>query len=147
MEKKVYINYFDTISCAGNNAEELFSSIIEKKDTITLDSSYVKDKTVAIGKIKKDLSLNEILLKRLNKLLEHQNLKDFQNTLLIIGSSVGGMSETENVYFRDKEYRNIDYKKHPIDSIAYFLKQHFSFYDDISFSTACTSRGYTKRYL
>lgn len=151
MEKKVYINYFDTISCAGNNAEELFSSIIEKKDTITLDSSYVKDKTVAIGKIKKDLSLNEILLKRLNKLLEHQNLKDFQNTLLIIGSSVGGMSETENVYFRDKEYRNIDYKKHPIDSIAYFLKQHFSFYDDISFSTACTSSanalGYAKEAI
>lgn len=139
IKNRVYINYFDTISCAGNSAEELFTSIIEKKDTISLDSSYIKDKVVAIGKIRRDLSLNVILRQRLKKLLNEFALEDFTNTFLVIGSSVGGMSETENLYFKDKNYKNIDYKKHPIDSIAHFLKQHFSFYDDISFSTACTS--------
>lgn len=151
MKKRVFINYFDTISCAGNSPDELFISIVEKKDTITLDSSFVKDRVVAIGKIKRDLSLNELLLQRLKQLLENLNLKDFKDTLLVIGSSVGGMNETERVYFKDKNYKNIDYKKHPIDSIAHFLKQHFFFYDDISFSTACTSSanalGYAKESI
>lgn len=70
---------------------------------------------------------------------------------MVVGSSVGGMSETENLYFKDKNYKNIDYKKHPIDSIAYFLKKQFTFYDDISFSTACTSSanalGYAKEVI
>ncbi len=139
IENRVFINYFDTISCAGNSSDELFSSILEKKDSISLDSSFIKDKVVAIGKIKRDLSLNEILLQRLKELLKKFNLKDFKDTFLLIGSSVGGMSETEKTYFKDKNYKNIDYKKHPIDSIAHFLKQYFTFYDDISFSTACTS--------
>ncbi len=151
MRKRVFINYFDTISCAGDNPKELFINICEKKDTISLDSSFVKDKIVAIGKIKRELDLNELLLQRLKQLLENLDLRDFQDTLLVIGSSVGGMSETEKIYFRDKNYKNINYKKHPIDSIAYFLKQHFSFYDDISFSTACTSSanalGYAKEVI
>lgn len=150
-KNRVFVNYFDTISCAGYNANELFSSICEKKDTITLDTNYVKDRVVAIGKIKKDKSLNDILLERLKELLKNLNLKDFQDTLLVVGSSVGGMSETENLYFKDKNYKNIDYKKHPIDSIAYFLKKQFTFYDDISFSTACTSSanalGYAKEVI
>ena len=150
-KNRVFVSYFDTISCAGYNANELFSSICEKKDTITLDTNYVKDRVVAIGKIKKDKSLNDILLERLKELLKNLNLKDFQDTLLVVGSSVGGMSETENLYFKDKNYKNIDYKKHPIDSIAYFLKKQFTFYDDISFSTACTSSanalGYAKEVI
>lgn len=151
LKKRVFINYFDTISCAGNNPEELFNSILLKKDTISLDNSFVSDKVVAIGKIKSDIELNELLLQRCKKLLESLNLKDFSQTLLVIGSSVGGMNETEKIYFKDKNYKNIDYKKHPIDSITYFLKQHFTFYDDISFSTACTSSanalGYAKEVI
>lgn len=95
MKKRVFINYFDTISCAGDNPDELFSSICEKKDTISLDTNYVKDSVVAIGKIKKEIPLNELLLQRVKKLQKELSLKDFRNTLLVIGSSVGGMSETE----------------------------------------------------
>jgi len=148
---RVFINYFDNVCCAGNNPEELFSSILEKKDTISLDTSFIKEQIVAIGKIKEKICLNELLVQRCKKLLENTNLKDFSETLLVIGSSVGGMNETERVYFRDKNYKNIDYKKHSIDSIAYFLKQNFNFYDDISFSTACTSSanalGYAKECI
>ncbi len=67
------------------------------------------------------------MLERFKELLKNLNLKDFQDTLLVVGSSVGGMSETENLYFKDKNYKNIDYKKHPIDSIAYFLKNTLLF--------------------
>lgn len=147
----VYINYFDTISPAGENPNELFDSIINQKDCISLDHNYVKDRVVAIGKIEKEVSLNELLRIRILKVLQNSLLDDFKNTLLVVGSSVGGMSLTEKIYFKDKDYKNIDYKKHPIDSIAYFLKQHFSFYDDISFSTACTSSanalGYAKEVI
>jgi 3-oxoacyl-[acyl-carrier-protein] synthase I len=151
INNKVYINYFDSISCAGDSSEKLFESICNKKDTICIDSSYVKDKNVAIGKISKGRDLNDILLDRFEQLLTRVNLKDFSNTFLIIGSSVGGMNETERIFFKNKNYKEINYKKHPIDAISYFLKQKYSFYDDVSFSTACTSSanalGYAKEVL
>lgn len=149
--KKVYINNFDSISCAGADSNELFDSICQKKDTISIDSHYVEDRSVAIGKIDSDIEFNELLLKKCENVLKASNLEDFSNTLLVIGSSVGGMSETEKIFFQDKTYQNIDYKKHPIDAIAYCLKQKFSFYDDVSFSTACTSSanalGYAKEVI
>lgn len=151
INNKVYINYFDSISCAGDNSEELFESICQKKDTICIDSTYVKDKNVAIGKILKEKDLNDILFERLEKLLSNSQLKDFSNTFLIIGSSVGGMNETERIFFKNKNYEKINPKKHPIDAISYFLKQKYSFYDDVSFSTACTSSanalGYAKEVI
>lgn len=144
---KVYINYFDSISCAGDNSEELFQSICKKKDTIYIDSfNYIKDKEVAIGKISENIDLNEVLSQRLDELLIHTKLNDFSKTLLIVGSSVGGMNETERIFFENKNYKKIDYKKHPIDAISYFLKQKYSFYDDLSFSTACTSSANALAY-
>lgn len=149
--KRVFINYFDTVSCAGDNKEELFKSILEQRDAISLDTIFVPDKIVAIGKIKKDIKLNKNLANRLEKLLITMNLKDFSETLLVVGSSVGGMDETERLFFQNENYKNIDYKKHTIDSIAHFLKQKFTFYDDVSFSTACTSSanalGYAKEVI
>ena len=151
ISNKVYINYFDSISCAGDNSEELFESICKKKDTISIDNNYVKEKSVAIGKILKDKDLNELLFDRLEELLINTKLKDFSNTLLVMGSSVGGMNETERFFFENKNYEKINPKKHPIDAIAYFLNQKYSFYDDVSFSTACTSSanalGYAKEVI
>ncbi len=90
-------------------------------------------------------------LKGVKKVLDESSLDDYSDTLLVIGSSVGGMAETENIFFKDKSYENIDYKEHTIDSIAYNLKKEFTFYDDVSFSTACTSSanalGYAKEVL
>lgn len=149
--KKAYINSFEAVSCAGLDSQQLFASICEKKDCISIDNSYVQDRSVAIGKIDSNLSFNDLLTKTVNKVLTNSNLENYNNTLLIIGSSVGGMNETEKVFFKDSSYENIDYKKHPIDAIAYHLKQDFNFYDDISFSTACTSSanalGYAKEVI
>ncbi|MAD41100.1 MAG: beta-ketoacyl synthase [Arcobacter sp.] len=151
ISKKAYINNFSTISCAGNTSAKLFDSICEKKDTITIDKTYVKDKEVAIGKIKSDISFNDNLKLCCEAVLLDSNLNNFENTLLIVGSSVGGMTHTEDVFFKDKNYKRINPKTHPIDAIAYYLKQNFSFLDDVSFSTACTSSanalGYAKEVI
>ena len=151
ISKKAYINNFGTISCAGTTAIELFDSICQKKDTISIDKSYVKDREVAIGKIKSDISFNDNLKKCCEDVLLNSTLTDFKDTLLIVGSSVGGMTQTEDVFFEDKNYKRINPKNHPIDAIAYYLKQNFSFLDDVSFSTACTSSanalGYAKEVI
>lgn len=146
-----YINNFSTVSCAGNNNDELFSSICQKKNKISLDTNYIKDSVVAIGKIDSKTLFDDLVFQVCNNILEESNLKDFSNTLLVIGSSVGGMSKTEQTFFQDKTYENINYKEHPIDAVAYKLKQKYTFYDDISFSTACTSSanalGYAKEVI
>lgn len=151
INKKAYINVFEAVSCAGLNSEQLFASICKKKDCISINSEYVPEREVAIGKIDSNEEFNTLLLNTCQTVLEKSNLENYDDTLLVIGSSVGGMNQTEKIFFRDKSYANIDYKKHPIDAIAYLLKQKYSFYDDISFSTACTSSanalGYAKEVI
>ena len=150
-ENRAYINNFESISCAGENSEELFVSICEKKESITLDSNYVKDRVVAIGKIKAKLTFQELLINKCKNVLNQSNLDNFENTLLVVGSSVGGMQNTEEIFFKEKSYKNINPSSHPINSIALILKENFNFYDDISFSTACTSSanalGYAKEVI
>lgn len=146
INKKAYVNNFHAISCAGNGVEELLTSICEKKDCITIDSSYISGKDIAIGKIKENKNFIKLLIDSCRKVLLESNLNDYSNTLLVIGSSVGGMSSSENIFFKEKSYENIDYKEHSIDAIAYNLKKEFSFYDDVSFSTACTSSANALAY-
>lgn len=148
---KAYISYFDTISCGGNNAEELFQNICEKKQTISIIDDFIEGKSVALGKIPNSYDMYEELEKRCKILLEKSNIEDFSDTFLIIASSVGGMNTSEKIFFRDGDYKNIDYNHHSIDAIAYKLRNVFNFYDDVSFSTACTSAanalGYAKEVL
>lgn len=148
---RAYINNSSCISCAGNSNEELFVAICEKKETIDIDTTYVKNSSVAIGKIKNFIDFDECLISECKKVLKTSNLDDFSSTLLVVGSSVGGMNKTEEIFFKDKSYKNINKKEHPIDAIAHKLKQVFEFYDDISFSTACTSSanalGYAKEVI
>ncbi|WP_419770757.1 MAG: beta-ketoacyl-[acyl-carrier-protein] synthase family protein [Candidatus Marinarcus sp.] len=151
ISNKAYINSYTSVSCAGNNSQELFEAICQKKETISLNQRYVTDTTVAIGEIKSDKSFDTLLQDACQYILDNSTLNDFSNTLLVVGSSVGGMRHTEESYFTSQSYTNINYKEHPIDGIAHQLKTHFNFYDDISFSTACTSSanalGYAKEVI
>lgn len=151
ISKKVFINNFDCICCSSNNAEELFSSICEKKDSIRVNTSYIKEQGVALGKINSELPFSKHLINCVQSVLAISNLKDFSNTLLVVGSSVGGMQSTEEVFFKERNYKNIDYKEHTIDVISHTLKKYYHFYDDISISTACTSSanalGYAKEVI
>lgn len=148
---KAYINHFDSISCAGDNCLDLFESICLKKDTLTFDKNYVPSKISCIGKISTNKTFDQLLYETCLNVLNNSSLKNFDDTLLVIGSSVGGMIHTEKSYLKNKDYKNIDYKKHMISSIAVFLQEKFEFRDDVSFSTACTSSanamGYAKEVI
>lgn len=138
-KNKVYINNTSLITCSGNNKKELFDNICLSKTGINQDSKYFYNSLPAIGKIKSDLSFEENIILQCQNILDNSNLKNFKNTLLIVGSSVGGMDTTEKTYFKTNDYTEIKPHLHNINSIAYIIKRNFSFYDDISFSTACTS--------
>ncbi len=134
---RAYINNYSSRSCAGNT-EELMNAIYKEASTITIDTTYIQDTPVGLGKMQCDDffdTLKNVVLEVLNS----SNLKDFHDTLLIVGSSVGGMAESEKHFFQDKSYKNIDPKKHAISVIEDTLNKYFSFASSRSVSTACTS--------
>lgn len=136
---KVYITSSSSISCAGETTEELFNNICQGKSGIVQDSEYFYEGTPAIGKLRSSTNFDELLLQQCQNILESSELEDFSDTLLIIGSSVGGMANTEKIYFKEGDFKKVDPKFHNINAIATIIQQHFAFYDTISFSTACTS--------
>ncbi len=139
IDNKVYITATSSVSCAGNNNLELFNSVTKGISGIKQDSNYFPGASPAIGTLKTNASFYDALITQCKNVLETSGLDDFSNTLLIVGSSVGGMAKTEDIYFKTGSYRQIDPKFHNIQTIATVLNGTFNFYDDISFSTACTS--------
>ncbi len=136
---KVFITYTSSVSCAGVDNQTLFSNINNGNSGIRQDKNYFLGASPAIGKLASNQTFNQELLKQCQNILDQSQLNDFRETLLIIGSSVGGMAETESVFLKEKNYKNINPNQHHIQAIKNILDQRFDFYDDISFSTACTS--------
>ena len=134
---KAYINNYESFSCAGNT-EDLMNAIYSKNSGIHINSFYMPKNPVGLGAMP-DTSFFDALDGVVLKVLENSNLKNFNNTLLIVGSSVGGMQESESHYFRDKDYKNIDPSRHIITVISEHLDKQFSFKGARSISTACTS--------
>ncbi len=139
IKNRVFVTNTSSVSCAGENNEALFQNILDGKTGIEEDNSYFPDLNPALGKTFSLTAFSQQLLKQCQNILDSSNLKSFEDTLLIVGSSVGGMNLTEEIFFRTKSYKEIDPKLHNINAIAYMIKQKFHFHDDISFSTACTS--------
>ena len=139
IKNKVFITKTSSITCAGENNKELFDNICNGKTGVKKNSDYFHDSEPAIGMIESENTFYEDLILQCQNILDNSNLSDFKDTILIIGSSVGGMNTTEAAFFKAGKYKNIRPEKHNIDAIANVLKQEFCFYDDISFSTACTS--------
>ncbi len=134
---KAFVNNYESMSCAGNT-QELMEAIYAKQTGITIDTSYMPQTPVGLGKMQYDdffESLNEVVA----TVLEKSTLANFKDTLLIVGSSVGGMQESEQHYFKDKNYTNINPSRHAISVIAESLQDRFDFSDARSISTACTS--------
>ncbi len=139
IKNKVYITSTSSITCASKNNDELFENICLGITGIEQDNNYFYKNNPAIGQINSKNSFYQDLIIQCQNILNHSRLDSFQETLLIIGSSVGGMSTTEKIFFQTNSYCNVDPKEHNIDAISCSLKEKFTFYDDISFSTACTS--------
>ncbi|MBV5278711.1 MAG: beta-ketoacyl-[acyl-carrier-protein] synthase family protein [Campylobacteraceae bacterium] len=139
LQTRVFVNTFDSLCPGGESSEELFENICAQKSGIKVYNHYIKGKNIAIGKIDKDFLIEDILYLTCKKVLDHSNLENFEKTLLVVGSSVGGMQKTEEIFLKDHHYKNINPALHHINAIAQILDQQFSFKDNISFSTACTS--------
>ena len=134
---KSFINTYESLSCAGDT-KELMSAIYTQKSAIDIDTSFMPQTPVGLGKMKEGDFFNH-LENVVDTVLKKSNLKDFSSTLLIVGSSVGGMVESEKHYFKDKNYTNIDPSRHAISTISEHLEKKFHFLDTRSLSTACTS--------
>ena len=139
IKNRVFVTVTSSISCAGDNNKILFDNICDGKSGIKQDKNYFFEADPAIGKLCSSNSFYDELLIQCHNILNQSRLENFNDTLLIIGSSVGGMNTTEDIYFETQNYKNIDPDFHHINAIANVVSEKFSFYDDISFSTACTS--------
>jgi 3-oxoacyl-[acyl-carrier-protein] synthase-1 len=139
IKNRVYITATSSSSCAGEDDKTLFSNICNGNSGIKQDKNYFYGSAPALGKLCSSNTFYDELLLQCQNILDQSTLKNFKDTLLIIGSSVGGMATTEDIYFKTQNYKNIDPNFHHINTIANVLSEKFYFYDDISFSTACTS--------
>lgn len=135
---KAYINAVSIKSACGDTKETL-EAIFNKKSSLKSFSDIVPDKTVCIGKFANKTSFGDMLEQSLDEILLNSNLQNFSNTLLLVGSSVGGMAKTEEVLFKENSYENIKIRDHIIDSVALNLNEKYHFLGTRSFSTACTS--------
>ena len=138
-KNRVFINGFESICCAGTNSDELFKAICSQQSGIRIDTQWIPTKRVALGKIPYEFSLEEILYLTCKKVLDTCHIQNTESILLVVGSSVGGMRQSEKTFFKDHDYAHINPELHNINAIAHILTKQFSFKDDISFSTACTS--------
>jgi 3-oxoacyl-[acyl-carrier-protein] synthase I len=136
--KKAYINAIAIRSACGETKETL-DAIFSKQSGLVRHDNFVPEKTVCIGRFKQQNTFKELLFSSIDEVLQASNLENFSNTLLLVGSSVGGITSAENIFLRDKNYENIGKKDHYIDVIATTLDDKYNFYDTRSFSTACTS--------
>ena len=133
-----YINSYE-VACNAGDTIALMDAIYNKNSAITIDTNFLNGKPAGLGIMPKYNDFFKVLEDVVQKILDQSNLENFNNTLLILGSSVGGMQISEALFFRDHHYRNIDPLKHSIHVLSDHLMQKFNFYDTRSISTACTS--------
>lgn len=135
---KTYVSVTSLRSASGNT-QETIDAVFNQKSGLGVYDDIVDEKKVCIGKFKSNSPFNKLLIESVQEVLNTSNLKDFSNTLLLVGSSVGGMATTEKILFKEKSYEKINPQKHIINVIASILDAEFHFLASRSYSTACTS--------
>ncbi len=137
LKNRVFVNAYESLSCAGNT-QELMNAIYSKESGITIDTSYMPQNRAGLGSFAPNAFFSSLVAVA-QEVLNKSNLDDFSSTLLIVGSSVGGIGKSEQIFFREHSYRNINPKEHAISVISDTLNRVFGFKDSRSISTACTS--------
>jgi 3-oxoacyl-[acyl-carrier-protein] synthase-1 len=138
MEKRrVFINAYESLSCAGNT-KALMDAVYGNQTGIRQNSDYMPDTPVSLGSFAPH-DFFDALADVCERVLQQSNLEDFSNTLLIVGSSVGGIAKSEQTYFAEGSYKNINPDEHAISVISDSLEKRFGFAGSRSISTACTS--------
>ncbi len=136
-KNRVFVNAYESLSCAGNTAE-LMTAIYSKQSGITIDTSYMPDHPAGLGSFAPNEFFSSLTAVA-QAVLDKSTLDNFHNTLLIVGSSVGGIGKSEQIFFKEKSYKNINPKEHAISVISDALNRTFGFKESRSISTACTS--------
>lgn len=134
---KAYINNYE-LRCNAGDVKALMSAIYEKKSALVESEDYIKDATAGLG-IMQYGTIYEVLDEVVANVLKNSNLNTYENTLLILGSSVGGMQECEVIFNREKNYLNINPNRYSMNALTEYLAEKFKFYDTRAISTACTS--------
>ena len=136
-KKRVFVNAYESLSCVGDTTA-LMDAIYSKKSGITIDTSYMSEHKAGLGSFAPH-EFFPSLISVVGAVLEQSTLEDFSDTLLIVGSSVGGIGKSEQIFFKEKSYKNINPKEHAISVISDTLNRAFGFKESRSVSTACTS--------
>ncbi len=132
-----YINNYELL-CDAGDTDALMKAVYAKESALSIDTLYLDGVAAGLGIMEYDNIFN-VLDDVTNKVLKESNLENFHKTLLILGSSVGGMQECEEIFYRDMGFGNIDPSRYSIHVLSDYLKEKFGFYDSRALSTACTS--------
>lgn len=135
----VYLNAFSCACAAGKNIEEIFETLLSGKSAIVEKSGYIDNMTIPLGKIPSEDNFFELVHANVETLLSKAAGFDPKDTMLLVGSSVGGMCRAEKNFFSDDNFKNVTVEEMSIRSIADEVKHRFGFKSALSFSTACTS--------
>jgi len=139
--RKVFVNHMSACCSAGQDVDTIFDSILNGKSGIKKHEGYLIDgELCSIGKIDTKKSFNALLIEKVQDVLDTSSLSDFHKTLLLVGTSVGGMAWAEDKLLSSGgSYTDIKLEKQSIYAVSKTLKTQFQFKDSITFSTACTS--------
>lgn len=133
--QKVFITSVSVSTCAGNSIEASFEALLQGKSGIQNNEAYSHN-APAIGLLCSSKTFDEHLR---DSFVALGLQKDDKKTFLAVGSSVGGMLETENSLLKGSALSDIDPKKHAISFVKDKIEKLFTFDSSVSFSTACTS--------
>lgn len=132
-----YINTYELL-CDAGDIKSLMEAVYSKESALVIDNSYIKDASAGLGKMEYE-DIFTVMDEVTAKVLKDSNLENFHSTLLILGSSVGGMQECEQIFYSEKSFKNIDSNRYSMNALTDHLMKKFHFYDTRALSTACTS--------
>jgi len=132
-----YINTYELL-CNAGDTKSLMEAVYSKESALVIDNSYIEDATAGLGKMDYE-DIFSVMDEVTAKVLEASNLENFHKTLLILGSSVGGMQECEQIFYNENSFKNIDPDRYSMNALSDHLMKTFHFYDTRALSTACTS--------
>jgi 3-oxoacyl-[acyl-carrier-protein] synthase I len=139
MKLPVYLNSMKCACAAGLSIEEIFETLLEGRSAITYQEGYIEGSSMPLGKIPSVRDFFELLSDNVQQLLEVTPWLNPAETMVVVGSSVGGMCRAEKKFFRDGNCQNIMVEEFALRSVADEIVTKFGFKSALSFSTACTS--------
>jgi len=138
-KKRVYLNGFTAACAAGVNIEEIFATLLAGKSAITMREGYIHGSSVPVGKIPGEDDFYQTLIHNVAALLTKISTLIPSETIVLVGSSVGGMCRTERKFLQKGDLSDFDVEETSIHSLGETLTRTFGFKSSLSFSTACTS--------